>query len=229
MSDSQGPTVDAATPCPAPGGQAGGGGSGQRAPARFLHLARHGEAVDDGPLSPAGRQQARLLGRRTADLPVAAIGHSPLLRAAQTAHLVAESLPGVPARPCDLLTDHIPPMPDRSTLPDVYARFLDSVTGTPEAERGTALAAAAIERYAVPADDTDVHELIVTHNFVIGWFVRHALDAPIGRWLGLNQANAALTTICYRPDRPPTLVRFNDQGHLPPELRWTGFPPELHV
>ena len=25
--------------------------------------------------------------------------------------------------------------------------------------------------------DEDRHELLITHNFVIGWFVRHALDA----------------------------------------------------
>jgi len=63
------------------------------------------------------------------------------------------------------------------------------------------LAAAAIERHAVTADE-DRHELIVTHNFLIGWFVRHALAAPDWRWLGLNQGNCALTVILYRPDRP---------------------------
>ncbi|WDZ84223.1 histidine phosphatase family protein [Micromonospora cathayae] len=198
-------------------------------PGRYLHLARHGEAVDDGPLSPAGREQARLLGRRMVELPITAVHHSPLPRATQTAHLAAEALPGVPVRPCDLLTDHVPPVPDRSALPEVYARFLDGLPAE-DAARGASLSAAAIDRYAVPAvDDTDVHELIVTHNFVIGWFVRHALEAPVGRWLGLNQANAALTTICYRRDRPPTLVRFNELGHLPAALRWTGFPPDRHV
>jgi hypothetical protein len=33
------------------------------------------------------------------------------------------------------------------------------------------------------------------HNFVIGWFVRHVLDAPEWRWMGLNQFNAALTIL----------------------------------
>jgi probable phosphoglycerate mutase len=197
-------------------------------PVRFLHLVRHGDAADDGLLSPAGWEQARLLGRRLAELPISAIHHSPLPRAAHTAHLAAESLPGVPVRPCDLLTDHVPPVPDPSALPDVYARFLDGVSRD-EAEQGATLAAAAIERYAVPADGSDVHELVITHNFVIAWFVRHALDAPAERWLGLNQGNCAITTICYRRDRPPALVRFNDMGHLPAELRWTGFPPELRV
>ena len=37
----------------------------------------------------------------------------------------------------------------------------------------------------------DRHELLITHNFVIGWFVRHTLDAQVWRWIGLNQANCA--------------------------------------
>ena len=74
-----------------------------------------------------------------------------------------------------------------------------------------------------------VHELLVTHNFLIGWLVRAALDAPQWRWMGLHHANAALTVIRYAPGRPASLLFYNDMGHLPAELRWTGFPPELHV
>lgn len=69
----------------------------------------------------------------------------------------------------------------------------------------------------------------MTHNFLAGWLVRAALDAPDWRWLGINHANAALTVIRYAPGRPPALLLFNDTGHLPAELRWTGLPPELHV
>jgi len=29
----------------------------------------------------------------------------------------------------------------------------------------------------------------------------------------------------YRDGLPPTVVQFNDMGHLPQDLRWTGFPP----
>lgn len=75
--------------------------------------------------------------------------------------------------------------------------------------------------------DRDGSELIVTHNFLIGWFVRHALDAPDERWMGLNQCNGGLTVILYRTGQPASLVSFNDVGHLPPSLRWTGFPAEI--
>nr|WP_242704967.1 hypothetical protein [Streptomyces sp. IBTA2] len=39
-----------------------------------------------------------------------------------------------------------------------------------------------------------------------------------------------------RPDRhpvrarpPPTVLLANDMRHLPADLRWTGFPPDLHI
>jgi probable phosphoglycerate mutase len=51
------------------------------------------------------------------------------------------------------------------------------------------------------------------------------MDAPAARWLGLNSGNTALTVIEYRDGLPPTVVLFNDMGHLPQDLRWTGFPP----
>ncbi|MDF2492184.1 MAG: histidine phosphatase family protein [Microbacterium sp.] len=69
----------------------------------------------------------------------------------------------------------------------------------------------------------DVHELLITHNTVIGWFVREVLDAPDWRWMTLNQANCGLTVIAQRKGRPWVLVSHNDLSHLPFELR-TGLP-----
>jgi probable phosphoglycerate mutase len=36
--------------------------------------------------------------------------------------------------------------------------------------------------------------------------------------------NCAVSIIGYRPASPAALISFNDAGHLPPQLRWTGFP-----
>lgn len=47
--------------------------------------------------------------------------------------------------------------------------------------------------------------------------------------MGLIHANAALTVIRYAPDRPASVLFYNDTGHLPTELRWTGFPPDLCI
>lgn len=200
---------------------------------RLLYLVRHGEQEhaevesDEAGLSDLGRQQALLLGQRLRGIPFTALHHSPLPRAVQTGHLIADHLPGVPLHPSALVGDYIPSVPDRADLPPVYAAFVD---GLSEADRteGPRLAAQAIEHFAVPTQ-TAQRELIVTHNFVISWFVRHALDAPEWRWLGLNQYHCGLTVLLYRHDRPAAVVSYNDVGHLPLALRGTGFPPELRV
>jgi hypothetical protein len=51
---------------------------------------------------------------------------------------------------------------------------------------------------------------VVTHNFLIGWLVRQAMDAPRWRWLSLNHCNAALTVIRYAPGRPSSVLVYND-------------------
>jgi serine/threonine-protein phosphatase PGAM5 len=203
---------------------------------RFLYLVRHGEAAEGGGLSDTGEEQARRTGERLKNLPVTRIHHSPLPRAAQTARLIAGWLPGVPLAESAVVGDYIPADLDPAGLPASYAQLVSSYTG-PERSAGAARAQAAIERFAgapgeetgVPREETadDVHELIVTHNFLIGWFIRHALHAPDWRWIGLNQQNCALTVMLYRPGFPPSLVSFNDTAHLPEQLRWTGFPAPL--
>jgi serine/threonine-protein phosphatase PGAM5 len=172
-----------------------------------LHLVRHGEQDPAGEgLTPRGRQQARLAGQRLIGAALTAIHHSPVRRAAETAEVVSAQLPGVPVHVCEHLTDRTP-IP--AEYPAEYARFL---AGVPAAERdeGPVRLRAAVERLSSLGGE----HLLVTHNFVIGWFVRHALDAPDWRWIGLNQANGDLTTIRYEDGSRPQLVTFNDTGHL---------------
>ncbi|MBO1419132.1 histidine phosphatase family protein [Streptomyces sp. FH025] len=196
---------------------------------RHLYLARHGEAAPDGGgLTAAGRRQAALLGRRLADRPLSAVHHGPLPRAAQTARLVAEQLGDVAVSVCEEAGDYVPYLPGRDELPADSAEFLLRFLAGASAEersRGPELARRAVERFTGPVPGGEErHELLVTHAFLIGWLVRHALDAPPWRWLGLNAANAALTVLRFAPGRPPSVVLLNDQSHLPEELRWTGFP-----
>ncbi|MGP9022541.1 histidine phosphatase family protein [Streptomyces sp. BR1] len=201
---------------------------------RYLYLARHGEATsDESDLTDAGRRQAVLLGERLRGSPLSAIFHGPLPRATRTAQLIADQLDGVPLEMSEIAGDYIPYVPLKEELPPESAdAMLDRLAQFPdeERERGRELAPAALARFAGPVDgDEPRHELVVTHNFLIGWLVRAAIDAPKWRWMGLNHANAALTVIRYAPDRPASVVFYNDMGHLPSELRWTGFPPELRV
>jgi probable phosphoglycerate mutase len=69
----------------------------------------------------------------------------------------------------------------------------------------------AFEHFAAAPHPT----VLVTHAFVIGWFVRSSIEAPAHRWMELFPDQASLTTIRFHDDgRPPALVRFNDTGHL---------------
>ena len=154
-----------------------------------------------------------------ASVPFDVVRHSPLRRAVQTARILASYLPGIPVNCSELLRDRtpIPSASQAGMVPLQYRPFLGNI---PAAERdaGAAHLTAAVEQLAI-AGAGDRHELLVTHNFVIGWFVRHALDAPAWRWMGLNQFNCALTIIEIQPPLPPMLITFNDIGHLPPDLR----------
>ncbi len=196
----------------------------------LLYLVRHaeqehsasGDDADSG-LSGLGERQAHQLGRRLAGVPFDAVRHSPLRRAAETAQIVAEYLPGVAVSGSELLRDRtpVPAAGEASEVPSQFRPFLDKVPEDVRDQGGEQLTAA-VEELSTTGDG-DRCELLITHNFVIGWFVRHALDAPAWRWIGLNQFSCALTIIQFQPDQPPMLIAFNDLGHLPVDLR--GDPP----
>lgn len=192
----------------------------------YIYLVRHGEHQDaehgltDGPLSPRGRRQASLLADRLSGVPFDAVWHSPLMRATQTARAVAERMPSLSPEPSALLFDCVPTgmTPD---VPAVFEPFFGSVTEA-EIEAGSAQMSDATSEF-LARKRGEVHELLITHNFVIGWFVREVLQAPDWRWMTLNQAHCGLTVLAQKQGRPWTLLSHNDLAHLPVELR-TGLP-----
>nr|WP_274638528.1 histidine phosphatase family protein [Microbacterium bovistercoris] len=197
----------------------------------YIYLVRHGEHQDaeqgvaDGPLSARGRRQAEALADRLSGLPLSAVWHSPLERAAETARAVADRLPSVDPQPSALLFDCVPTgMTDET--PAVYEPFFGSVTEA-EIDAGRAQMNDAVNAFLVRKPG-EVHELLITHNFVISWFVREVLQMPEWRWMTLNQAHCGLTVIAQKNGRPWSLVTLNDLGHLPFELQ-TGLPEPLPV
>lgn len=197
----------------------------------YIYLVRHGEHQDaehglaDGPLSPRGRRQAELIADRLSGLPLDAIWHSPLLRAAETARAISERIPSVEAEPSALLFDCVPTGMTEDT-PAVFEPFFGSITEA-EIEAGRAQLGDAVNEFLVRKPG-EAHEVLITHNFVISWFVREVLEAPDWRWMTLNQANCGLTVIAQKQGRPWSLLTHNDLSHLPMELR-TGLPDPLLV
>lgn len=198
---------------------------------QYLYLVRHGEhqdaehGVTDGPLSPRGRRQAELLAERLSGVPFTDLRFAPNESTTATARIIAGRLPSLAPRPSSLLLDCVPSGPG-SGSPRMFDAFFQGVTAA-EIEAGAAQMADAVAEFLQPGSG-ERHDLLITHNFVIAWFVRHALDAPEWRWLGLNQAHCGLTILRVRSAKPPVLVVHNDTAHLPVELR-TGLPEPLPV
>jgi broad specificity phosphatase PhoE len=195
----------------------------------YIYLVRHGEQQDaehglpDGPLSARGRRQAHLIAERLGGVPFTGAWHSPLQRASATAEIIAERLPSLVSEPSPLLFDCIP-SGKAPEMPSVYDPFFGAVTEA-EIEAGRAQMEDATAEF-LQAQPGERHDLLITHNFVIAWFVREVLGAPDWRWISINQANCGLTVLQQKPGRPWTLVTHNDLGHLPVELR-TGLPDPL--
>ncbi|WP_022881785.1 histidine phosphatase family protein [Gryllotalpicola ginsengisoli] len=195
----------------------------------YLYLVRHGEQLDaehgleDGPLSSRGKRQVTMLAERIGGVPFTGVFHSPLQRAEQTAQVLSARLPALQPEPSNLLFDCIPsgPVPG---MPRAYESFFHGVKPA-EIEAGRAQMDDAVAEFLAPSR-AERHDLLITHNFVVGWFVREVMGAPSWRWLGLNAAHASLTVIRHRPAKPPELIVFNDLGHLPAEWR-TGLPEVL--
>lgn len=195
---------------------------------RYLYLVRHGEQMDaeyglpDGPLSPRGRRQAALVAKRLSGVPFTHAFCSPLQRAVETADAMRQTMPSLEVEQTALLMDCVPsgPSPD---MPPAFEPFYGGVSEE-EIQAGEAQMVDAANEW-LSASRADTHELLVTHNFVIAWFVREVFGASPWRWMGINQAHCGLTIIRVRSAKPAVLVTHNDLGHLPAELR-TGLPDE---
>ena len=146
----------------------------------YIYLVRHGEhqdaehGLEDGPLSPRGVRQAALLADRLSGLPFDAVWHSPLVRASETAKILADRMPAIDPQPNALLFDCVPTGMTEDT-PSVFEPFFGSFSDD-DFEAGTAQMADAVNEFLVRKPG-DVHELLITHNFVISWFVREIMGA----------------------------------------------------
>lgn len=186
---------------------------------RHVWVARHGAADTFGELTSVGQRQSELLAERLARQPVDAVWHSPLPRAARTAQIIGDRMPGVAVREAAELIDNVPHVPEDP--PPAWRGLFDGYDPA-EAAEGARIAAALIERFARPAEVETV-EVLITHAYPLAWLVCHALQTPPARWLGLGSGNTGLTAIDYYDRGAPTLLMYNDLGHLPEDLRWTGF------
>ena len=187
-----------------------------------LYVVRHAESSGEEGANPGlsefGRTQARALGARLSQRPIAGVLHGPRRRAAETAAVLSEALPGVPLAASPLLEDRTPtPSPDRRG--EYPEKFQDWFAAVPpeEQDRDGELLTAAFQQLCRQARTLagDGALVAVTHAFVVGWFVCEVLGGPTAQWLRLVPANAGLTVVRWRADSAAVLHSFNDTGHLP--------------
>ncbi|MGH2503541.1 MAG: histidine phosphatase family protein [Ktedonobacterales bacterium] len=191
-------------------------------PTRHLYIVRHGQYTHggppdyDGPLTELGQRQATCTAARLAGLPVSVIHCSTLQRARESAAIIAERFPGVEMRFSPLLCECI------ASVPPLIKDYLEERVSAQELSEGAIQARAAWETYFQPlgADATeDVSEIIVSSGNLIGYLVGQALGATADAWMRSDIQHCGLTEITIRARRGPLLLRHNDIGHLPPEMR----------
>ena len=182
---------------------------------RILYLVRHGhyhmesDSAKYGQLTALGRRQAKRVGRRLASTGFHVMHHSDMLRAVETAEIIARQLDrAIPIRSSKLLREGVPTVP---------CPWLPNLTRA-EAQRNRARMDAAYERYFKPPRSGQREELIVAHANIIRYFVSCAMGDSVAKWARISLTQGSLTVIAVGPSGRAMLTSFNDVGHLPPKM-----------
>ncbi|KAM3611668.1 uncharacterized protein V6R79_022265 [Siganus canaliculatus] len=186
---------------------------------RNILLIRHsqynlsGNSDKERILTPLGREQAELTGKRLAALGLKydVLIHSSMTRATETANIISKHLPGVELLSCDLLREGAPIEP----VPPVTHWKPDAVYHVDGAR-----IEAAFRRYihrADPKQKEDSYEIIVCHANVIRYFVCRALQFPPEGWLRMGLNNGSITWLTIRPSGRVALRALGDAGFMPPD------------
>ncbi|MEU6135192.1 histidine phosphatase family protein [Nocardioides sp. NPDC047086] len=184
----------------------------------MIHLVRHGEAAgedtSDPGLSDLGRRQVQALANRLAFRPVRQVLHGPSRRTTETACLLTENLGAGPV-PSDLLADRTP-VPSAERLGDYPTHRWEWFEDVPEAEQDPDGAALTAAWHKLWFEHHDEEIVLVTHAFVVAWFVREVLNAPPATWMRIGPIdNATLTSIGPNLAGEPVVEAFNAKVVLP--------------
>lgn len=192
---------------------------------RTLYLVRHGQyhvrrsersSDPDGALTEIGRQQAALVGLRLRSIPIDVIHHSTLLRARQTAEIIATDFPGVPLRPSDLLRECVPQLPE--VLPDSVREVIAAMPKSAVFDGPRRAADAMAAYFRDEAGDVERHEIVVGHGNLLSHLATQALGAPEGSWTRTDIHHCGITIVSMGTQRGLMLQCHNETGHLPQQL-----------
>jgi serine/threonine-protein phosphatase PGAM5 len=188
---------------------------------RTLYLVRHGQyrlhQRDLGSLTHKGEAQSQLTAEALKSLPFSAIYYSPVLRATQTAEIIAAQLGDAKQIEHEALRECIPSIPERyaayfaGTHPDLTAEEVSDCAEKLDA---------AFRYYFRPSElEHDVYEMLVCHGNVIRYFVSRVLKLHSDGWSNMMINNCGISRVLVDHDGEMYLISHNDIGHLPEELR----------
>lgn len=189
---------------------------------RTIYLVRHGlydrdDQADDrvgNGINAVGREQATLVGRYLAALPVRmnSLTSSTLTRARETADLMGAEL-GMSAQRDSLLSECTPISERADWMRDENASEMAGC------ERQLA---AAWEKYVRPSPAADSHEILVAHGNVIRWFLAKALADDSRKWSRLEVGHASITAITVSPEGRVRVSKVSDATFMPVALQTYG-------
>lgn len=208
---------------------------------KHFYLVRHGESEanvlrmhggNHHALSEKGKEQARQIAKRFSKLPVEAVYSSELVRAEQTAQIIAEQN-NLPLETAPDLSEVAMPssMMERSfDTPEAIKAEIDLIENMrpgykhSDEESFDEMVARAGRVLDWFSSLPQTHIGIVTHGLFLRCLIGRAIFGPdlsprelLSLWRGLRTQNTGLTILEYRPDTPKALWRvytWNDHAHL---------------
>lgn len=175
---------------------------------RTLVLLRHGQydTEDGGKLTLLGREQAHAAAVYLHGFDFDAVWSSTLVRAKETADIVAQKLPSIGSvRRTGLLREGL------------YTKVVGYDVPASERREDKARADAAYVKFFRPSR-TNRLELVVCHGNLIRYLVCRALHAPISKWLRMTTNHCGLSRVIIRDTGAVRVVSYNETSHLPTKL-----------
>lgn len=178
---------------------------------RRVVLVRHGQydEHDTGQLTALGRKQAATTALAFEGMRIDSMVSSTLIRAKQTAEIIAEQIGFPRVTHSALLCECVPTM-----LPASLRVKVDPEHVRQDRER----ADRAYERFFRPTK-TARTDLVICHGNIIRFFACRALGVQPRAWIKMQSLHCGITEISVLPNGETRLASYNDTGHLPRPMR----------
>lgn len=191
---------------------------------RTLYLIRHGQydsalkVRDGGGLTDVGKQQAEYAARAMQSIPLTAIVASTMLRAIETATIIAEAV-DMQYTTTPLLREAIPSIPPR-----IATHILDLMARDPHLthesihEDQKRADEAFTQFFIPPPQDTDANDALVCHGNILRYLACKALGVNADTWAKMNINHCGITVFMIDENGLIRLHSHNETRHLPTDL-----------